>query len=907
MECNFYILRKYWLSHKGKAFTLLFSIIFMTAMLSTVLLLERSDVRRELHRYYNMSGSYDNEFFNVQEDQISEFTEKDLVEKWGLLYLFGKVKAGSTYYNLGGYDVEATRLVHYPITDGRMPLNTGEIALTEQLRNVLCFGSEIGDRVTIPVYDWDYELIAENEYILVGVFDGENRNTFMDKATNDYSEPQAVISYADAKQYSHGFYNVLLTVKGDGLYAILPHDDLRNEIYTEFYANLPECTGQRNGRHLAMQSMSGSIYQIETGENIPTSTKTKMLQIVSVFAAVVAIISLFSGISVVMQKRKDSFLVLRRVGFSARQLQGMLCMEGILFLIIGLVFGLLLGVLFYEIVFGIQVHLLEMPAYRGYTIEWLVQKKTVNPWAIPALAAAITTFVAYLIPIVQLKKSLSASGYKMKKHRKAAGNLLKAMSRILSQRSVEFLQTVSLVCVMIAAMIGYLYCTFNQKDIHELHNIGIYNSDMVEENYIVGGGIDLKELGLDCELSGNPVKEDSYMSRFQPSGMTDASLQEMAESGAEEIYGYSNPFHLLFYTNGKDDILSQMALDKIYSDLFETEETVAAVSCVLLSDSLMAQLAEASGEELPDGIIYISTKPESPAGTRTMLCVQSDENGWYPIRMEEKEVEFAGHIQIGSEALEAYPILQNAIYKAEQIAEADGRLSRRKIAVMSGSYAASMGFYQQTYDEVLLSMGEAATEEELTAMLAATLPAESMMRITSRFMIREKYVKASINAYTTIAFLFVLLLCIHIVGYCNVWKLKLQTKSDRIAILRSMGMSRRKIQMHLSLQTLKAPVISTAIAAVFVVVFQKFMEHQYYTYQDMLELAYADGWSPELYGQAEKFAQTFLLDAGLWMPSWKLPLFLLAIVACGFSIVSVLILLHQQTSGEIITAIQKEE
>lgn len=908
MKCNFYILRKYWMAHKGKAFTLLFSIILMTAMLSAVLLLERSDVRRELHRHYDLDGCYDNEFLNVQEDQISAFTENDLVEEWGLSYLFGKVGTGTVYYNLGGFDAEAAKLAHYPLTEGRMPENTGEIALTEQLRNALCLGAAVGDRVTIPIYDQGCEWLGEKEYTLVGVIDGENRNSFLDAETNIYSEPQAVVSYEEAKQYSNGSYNVLLTLKGDGLFSLLPADDPRTEIYAAYYASLPACSMAPTSRQSAIQAMSGSMYQLETGENVPTSTKTKMLQIVSSFAAVVAMISLFSGITVVMQKRKDSFLVLRRIGFSARRLQGMLCMEGIVFLLIGLVCGLLLGVLFYEIVFGIQVHLLGMPDYRGYFVEWIVKKKTVDPWTIPALAAAVTTVAAYMIPILQLKRSLSASGNKMKKHRKAARYLSQAMSRILSQRSVECLQTVSLVCVMIAAMIGYLYCTFQQKDMQELHQIGaIYNSDMVEESYVVNGVFDLKELGLDRELSSHAGKEFSYMARAQTAGLSDASLREMAENGAEEIYGYSSPFHLLFYTNGEEDPLNKMALDATYAERFETEETIAAVPCVLLSDALMQQLAEAVGETLPEGIIYISASEESPVGTRTMLCAKTDELGLYPAETEEKEVEFAGHIQVRSEALGGYPILQYALSSAEQTAEQGSPTARGKIAVMSGSYAASMGFYQQTYDEVLLSMGETTTEEALTAMLAATLPAESMMHITSRFMIHEKYIKASINAYTTIAFLFVLLLCIHIVGYCNVWKLKLQTRSDRIAILRSMGLSRRKLQMHLSLQTLKIPVISTAVAAVFVVVFQKFMAHQYDTYQAMYDLAYADGWSPELFGKADQFAQTFLLDAGLWMPSWELPLTLLAVVVCGFSIVSVLILLRQQTSGEIITAIKKEE
>ena len=252
MKCNFYFLKKYWLAHKGKAFTLLFSIILMTAMLSAVLLLERSDVRRELHRHYDLDGCYDNEFFNVQEDQISAFTEKDLVEEWGLLYLFGKVGTGTVYYNLGGFDAEAAKLAHYPLTQGKMPENPGEIALTEQLRNALCLGAEIGDRVTIPVYDQACELIGEKEYTLVGVIDGENRNSFLNAEANIYAEPQAVVSYEEAQQYSNGFYNVLLTLKGDGLSSLLPDTDPRTEIYAAYYASLPENTMASTGRQSAL-------------------------------------------------------------------------------------------------------------------------------------------------------------------------------------------------------------------------------------------------------------------------------------------------------------------------------------------------------------------------------------------------------------------------------------------------------------------------------------------------------------------------------------------------------------------------------------------------------------------------------------------------------------------------------
>ena len=907
MKPALFILKKYWRAHKGKAFILLLSIILMTAMLCTVLLLERTSSRRELHRIYDLNGSYDHEATNVDDTLIEYVQSSDMVDEWGLLYLCGNIRCGSGMYHLGGFVETATELAHYPMTEGRMPAASGEIAMTEQIRNTLFFGCEIGSTVTLPIYDWSGAFLSEQSYQLVGVFDGANRNTFKDTETNPYSEPQAVLSYEDAKAIPGGAVNLLLTLKGDGRYHLFAADDPQKEPYMQFLSNMPPHTSTTGGRAAALQGMSGSMQGMETGEQIPSSNQTKMLRIVSALAAIVAVISLFSGISVVMQKRRDSFQILRRIGFSVRQLRGMLCIECLILFIAGVGLGLLFGLLFYELLYWIQTALLDMPAYRGYTAEWLVRKRTADPWSIPIIAGIVTTMLAYSIPVWRIGNPRSAKSFKT--GRAFRYSLFHAVSKILSQRSVEVLQAVSLVCVMTATMIGYFYCTSNGKDKQLLEGIGSIYEEIVAEDYTVSGGLDLQELGLDCELAGPTEKEASMMSMYRTAGITEDTLRLMQEKGAAEVYGYSRPFHLLIYPNSEEDVLHKMELDSMFSDLFQKQQPIAAIPCVLLSDALMEQLSNTIGEPLTEGILYCSPVDTMPEGVHTLLCVQGDENGWYPVKTEEKQLTFAKSVHIKTEELGAYPILQNALTDTEAMTELPGFGVPGIYAVMSGSYAAEQGFYQQTYDEVLLGLREDAEENDLNALIAETLPADSGMSVTTRFMLYDKYVKASINAYSTIIFLFALLLAIHVIGYCNVWNLRLQVKSDRIAILRSLGLSKRRLQFQLALQTLKIPVVSVLLSTFLVRGFQCFMEYQYHIYQDFYDSAYSgdfSDWSNRFALAAEQ-SQAYMLNAGMWMPDWKLPMLMLAVVVCGFSIISVLLLLRKQTDNEIITAIRTEE
>ncbi len=877
---------KYWSFHRRKCFTLLSSIIIMVAMLCSILLLNRTDNRRELHHNYDRVGAFDYEFCDVDQEFISLIDKSDYVTDSGLYYVFGTLYCGD-YFPVGAFDETAKELMHYPISEGRLPEQEGEIALTDALRNSLCLGAEINADISLPLYDLDKNLIGEKSYRLVGIIDQSVRDSFIISSTDQYAQPQALVRYEDALSYPDGYYNLVCMFQGDGIVALVPFDDPRFTEFLDFKQSLPEFSISPWGRLSDFQRMSGSLPGYETGENVPATNKTRIIQIIAVFAIIIASIALYSGISVVLQQREASFRVLHRVGFSRIRIKMMLCIEASIMLLIGILTGFMLGIIIYEGILWIQRSFLDMPNYKGYSVEWIVRNRTIDPWITAGVAAFVSTFIAYLIPIVRIGKEHS----ELKKYRKNHNSLYQIMKAIISQRKIEIIQAISLICVLVSTMLGYLYCTSNGKDSVMLSGVGNIRDQIVSKDYLSDNGLDLRELEMDCELSTKGSKEASYMSMYIQSGIPNSVVDQLIQSNTNKVYAYSYEFHLLFYSEGADDVFGKYNLDTIFSDLFQTDQTIAAVPCVILSDSLLNELSTFSDVRLLDGMLYVSPKDEESVGVRKVLCAKGDQNGWYPAQMEDKTVAIAQTIHVDNSLLADCPVLQKALSGMEN----------QSYVILPGSYAQKIGLYQQTYDVLLLSMGDNSSESNLTRLISDTIPANSFMRLQSIYMMKRNYIKQSIVSYATIITVFVLLLVVHLIGYCNVLNLQLQNKLYQFSILRSLGMSKKQLLLHLSAYIMKVPVISALLSSVIVLFFHQFMLHQYEIYQNWDETMNEIGLTQY------QFANLYMLNAGMWMPDWRLPMLILAVVVCGFSIISILMLLRRQTDKEIITTIRTGE
>ena len=175
---------KYWRFHKKSFLTILLSVMFLAIMIIVSLLTERSDLRRDLHTYYDAGGAFDFEYLNVDDDSLAFIKNNDTVEVSGEVYCVGKAEYAGSAVTFGAFkDEAAAELAHYPIEKGRLPRSEGEITLSRGIYNTFCPFAEIGETVTIPMYDADGTLIDETERTLVGIMENFSRPTFEDDAS----------------------------------------------------------------------------------------------------------------------------------------------------------------------------------------------------------------------------------------------------------------------------------------------------------------------------------------------------------------------------------------------------------------------------------------------------------------------------------------------------------------------------------------------------------------------------------------------------------------------------------------------------------------------------------------------------------------------------------------------------
>ena len=553
MLTDIQFLIKYWRFHKKSFLTILISVIFLAIMITTSLLTERSDLRRELHTYYNTDGAFDLEFLNVDKDTISWIKDNDTVAALGEVYCIGKAEYAGSAATFGAYkNNAAAELAHYPMENGRLPQNSGEIALSQDIYNTFCPFAEIGETVTIPMYDADGNLLNETERTLVGIMEEFSRATFENNAMNAdpvHSDPKIVLSYEEASQFENGYTNVMVQLCNGEEYALLDPatdesdpryqkaDAFRHEVFERGYSLAG--IGRRRG----IQMVSGN----RSPEEITISSKSQMIRFVSVFALIITVISLFSGISTIMHDRMNSFRLMRCIGYSKLRIHRMLFLEALLVFVVGTAVGILLGICIYEGIYGLQTNLFHALPYRGYTTEWVVAQKTFPPVLTAMILTAVGIFLSYAAVITKVSRDMNMTADKGRiLSRRNIHTAFGAVSKILSFRAVGVLQIISLVCVIFTSVVCYLYCVNDGKGETVVAQTTLSSYFAPKGIYEAESGIDLDKLGCDCYLTADMgIAQANYLAPPDAGGMKQSDIDALCKNGAENIYCCSEPFYIL--------------------------------------------------------------------------------------------------------------------------------------------------------------------------------------------------------------------------------------------------------------------------------------------------------------------------------------------------------------------------
>ncbi|MBQ2582011.1 MAG: hypothetical protein II574_10335, partial [Ruminococcus sp.] len=167
---------KYWLHHKRRFFTLMLALVLGVSALCCTALLVRSEKDAVLESELYLLGNFDIQILGASKDTVEKLRKDENVIAIGAQYELGYVKTdtGAQGYCAAFEDKEAEDICHMTCLRGRYPEKEDEVTMDVGTAKSLGVMPYPDEKVTLSLYSPDDKKLAEKEYTLVGVFEGEN-------------------------------------------------------------------------------------------------------------------------------------------------------------------------------------------------------------------------------------------------------------------------------------------------------------------------------------------------------------------------------------------------------------------------------------------------------------------------------------------------------------------------------------------------------------------------------------------------------------------------------------------------------------------------------------------------------------------------------------------------------------
>ena len=884
MKFQSFLLLRYWSKHKGKALSLILSILLFTISTVCMMFSERTEVRRQLHALYDRYGNYSFTIHNVTEQQRQEISDLPLIEKSGTTISCGRIAIGRSSYTCGAFaDENGEAMSHYPLLSGEFPEQTGEIAVPEFMLTGKNTNAEIGDTVCFSFTDLDGSQ-SQQSWTLCGILSNEISRLNLDYSYTavsgvegqsvEYASPCVLFSKEEAGAQTH--YINLLLAPHDSLYT---SDEQSEQWGTETVEPLyslgnPITLGRQAFiiSTMSQQTTGSEVYTVESTDNM------KVLRMLFVIMAVISAIALFSGVVSVMPERIRSLRLLKCVGMSNRSLTGIFLLEFFIFWLIGSIAGILIACGVHEILLAIQSVLGE-PRSRGYFADWLVTQRTASPFLLPLMLSALISLLVMIYPIMHVAKLQSIQAAQKRFARRTASRRLGGLfSRILGGKTIAMLQCVSLVLVLSASMFGYLYYTDSGKGTSYL-TLGQADT---ETNFYVVDNVNLEENEIDCALTGlRPQTNVGIGIADTSSGISEDAVKTLSGQSKVFAWGVYATDHVVCYDSWKD---APKAISSYRSELnsdwehYEHFKDLALyrIPLIFLNDTMMEKLC---GTPVAHETIVVSksgTSPYEVGDSIPMITALYDAaQDTVPFdSIKNIPVTVDRSVSITQEQLDTDAFL-NAVF---------GSLDSCAI-VMTVSYAEELGFYAPCYTSAQLKFTEDITNEEIEALVKPLLTDTVSYVTLSDLQKEQRILRYSSMAGILVLFLLFFVICF--IGYCNTIRMKMNQNIQNLRRLHDIGMSVFEIKRRLIWSVLQIPFWAIGITGGLVWSFQTFMKNRYDTYASLLRqqqegvgnTEFPDGFfyyaaeefdkSDALYDitiRMEELKESWMLEYELWLP-----------------------------------------
>lgn len=575
MKTNLFLIRKYWQHHKFQFVKIAASVMFLTALVTTSLLIERTELRRELRGYQCQNGigstvyggilSDDGRFKRnklLSDEQLDILRSDERVERVGKTAILGKIGDERRQYTCGAYyDDNAREIENLELLAGNFPENSGEAAIHDYIAENLFYEFEpkdaVGREIKLSLFDFENnsnktgEKIGEITVKIVGIIKSSQNPGRPDKEYNQHwvdggntlSTPVFYLYHDDVGLSENSQTYAYIEYKNADIYT----ENFYGE-YTDFSKEMLE-KGLMIGQNQEARSVSALVNFAYQSDNEMTkiypSDTTTAIRYFSILAIIISAIALFGVLYPIITAREKSLDTMRNIGASKRRKYFILFTEALIFLAVGATAGFALSIIAYELILLVQKNALNLPYLRAYTAEWGVNKISEDPFVTAFICSAAVLLIGYAIYIFS-RRQKSRKARKFNSKPRSRRKLLGAMS---GTRFANFIQGLLVCAVIFTCTFGYAFSTANGKGSSPWFKSDNFNGD----SFFAVGNLDLREIGADAVIySLSSGAENIRVDRN--TGITAEEAAKIGEiDGIENVqcYAKNSGFTLVYPQNSE--------------------------------------------------------------------------------------------------------------------------------------------------------------------------------------------------------------------------------------------------------------------------------------------------------------------------------------------------------------------
>jgi ABC-type lipoprotein release transport system permease subunit len=864
MNTDLFVILKYWKAHKKQAVSILLAFILLISYIFISLSMVRTELRRNYFdnqssastTQYDSSncGRYNFIFYHISEEAAVEMADEELVEKSACYYTAGYMGNSDCRYTAGYYpDVDAFDMTGSELTEGKLPEQSGEIAVSEMVLERLGLSSEIGDTISLTSYeDAQTESGNTKEYKLVGIIEdtGEkNTRETCPSSVNKYFEPIILISSEDLGTQAVQISEMVCLTDGTRLSAKAQEelenvpDDYMSASDTFLMSYLSKSDGYGAGAYDSSYFTTVSNLN-ENYQGYLKSAKSNFYSYTAIAAVFLMAITLSCCLFVVLQEKIKSMRLLRRIGYSVARLRRMLLIEGILFTFFGTFLGFLIAAGLYEGLLQIQSHVFGLELYRAYTAEWGIRKITYSPIAFSFLAACTVSVLSYAIPIIRMKTMLYHTDKKIKHNGRAAHSLGGSIRKIFRQPLIHLLQGISFILVVTVSCTALMFFSTNGKSSWQ-------NPQILSQGKYFDTEIDLdcRTYGVDCFIENQrkslvaglmATEVDSGYSVSQEKALESSDLFASCYSWTllDNVYfvypkNTEVPSDLFYF----DDTQFAATGEKEYYGL-EDYDVYGGSSALLVNDSILNTLISTYSETLHSvsdigetQVVLLSLNGSTPFEIGETLplfsaygTADADAPFGYDLKYAEKfDAEVCDVIYMDEDESLLYNIMS--------------QYSSDYILLFPTSTAQNFTLPYQNFDSVYLQYNDNTSDRAVKSLLASIYTSVSEMKAKTMTDCRGNYNRAMLKEYIIAFTVFGLMILLSLIGYFQTLRLQVYQKTKNIRNLRALGMSRQKLCLSMYKQFIKTPILSAILSVPTVYGVRWFLKWRYEKCVDLYNLA----------------------------------------------------------------------